>query len=313
MLLPGSFSSRYAEIWQQLEKVQQFLRSRLEADLLDLRPVTLQTRIKSADSVLAKLQRGEFKSLYDLDDLVAARGVFLHSSQVEEALAITRASFPEVLEEKNIGVGRPTDFRYQQPHLIVKLPREYVSRHPELAQIRTEIQFTTYVQHALQESTHDLIYKGGRFSWREHRLEGQLRGLLEIVDEVLEHISVVADAADDPPYEIFDKRNYLLEVLQKTFPAGVLPSDFRRLVITVEEILTASGLSVEDLPDLMARHSDLVAALSLTVVDKVLGAVIRENASQLLAKSRRKFVVTAEMTSLVPEADYIPPDRRVEL
>jgi hypothetical protein len=169
------------------------------------------------------------------------------------------------------------------------------------------------VQHALQESTHDLIYKGGRFSWREHRLEGQLRGLLEIVDEVLEHIGVVADAADDPAYELFDKRNFLLEVLRKTFAASALPSDLRRLVITVEEILAASRLSVEELPDLMARHGDLVAALSLTVVDKVLGAVIRENAPQLLAKSRRKFVITTEMTSLVPEADSIPPDRRVEL
>jgi hypothetical protein len=85
------------------------------------------------------------------------------------------------------------------------------------------------------------------------------------------------------------------------------------LVITVEEILAASSLSVEELPDLMARHGDLVAALSLTVVDKVLGAVIRENAPQLLAKSRRKFVITTEMTSLVPEADSIPPDRRVKL
>ncbi|WP_165554250.1 hypothetical protein [Kribbella capetownensis] len=270
--------------------------------------------MKDDESVLAKLQRGDCRSLFDLDDLVAARAVLLHSSQVNEALELSRASFSDVIAEKNTNVGNPSDFKYQQPHLIVRLPADYLLRHPEFAQIRIELQFTTYIQHALQESTHDLIYKGGRFSWREHRLDGQLRGLLEVVDHVLENIASVADAADDPPYGTFDRRNEILVVLRDVLPSYSLPKDLRRLVLTVEELLAAAGVGVEDLPDLLGRHDDLVRALSLTAVDKVFGALFRENPERMLSKARgRVFVITSELETMVPEIKRIPPDRRVNL
>jgi hypothetical protein len=142
-----------------LQQERRQLESRLRAELDSLNPVAVKARVKPAQSVYVKLQRGETADLFDLDDLVAARAVFLHSSQVQEALEITRVVFKDrIAEERNIEVGKPTDFRYQQPHIIARLPREYVDRHHDLAALKFEVQYTTYIQHALQESTHDVIY-----------------------------------------------------------------------------------------------------------------------------------------------------------
>lgn len=311
MLLPGSFKTAYDAIAPELDQGVDYVRSRLNAELAEFRPVVIQVRRKEAGSLYAKLQKGDSKSIFDVEDLIAARGVFLHTTEVQEAMVTAQRVFSPI-ETKNVEVGKPTDFRYQQPHLICHLPVDYLARHPNLTQVRIEIQFTTYVQHALQESTHDVIYKGQRFSWREHRLDGRLRGLLEIVDDVLANVSSVANISDEPTYDLFDARNEIIDAARESFSDSSLPDDMRRFAITVEGILQAAEISPNELAAFMAQHPDIAQALSLTPVDKVLGIALRERRDKLLAKSRRRyFVVTPELETVVPEARMIPADRRV--
>jgi len=313
MLLPGSFKNWYDEFQPTLEKGCEYLKGRLAAELSEFDPVTIQVRPKSASSLYAKLQRGEAASALDVDDLIAARGVFLHSALAHGAMAAVRTIF-RVIEARNVDAGKPTDFRYQQPHLIAKLPAEYVARHADLSNIKVEFQFTTYVQHALQESTHDVIYKGTRFSWREHRLDARLRGVLEIVDDVLANLTSVADIGQDPPYELFERRNEIVAAANASLSGTALPDDMRRFVVTVEGLLAALDISPAGLTGLFESNSDLAGARSLTAADKVLGIVLRMDAERLLAKTKpRKFVVTPELETLVPEATSIPRERRVVL
>lgn len=312
-MLPASFRTQYDLVEAILGAAKEYLDSRLRAELNDLNPVVIQSRIKQPGSVYVKLCKGETNCLWELDDLVAARGVFLHPRQVQQALEVTRATFP-IIEERNVDASKPTDFHYQQPHLLIHLPEDYVERHIEFRRLKLEVQFTTYVQHALQESTHDVIYKGGRFSWREHRLDGRLRGLLEIVDEVLENVAGVAGVGDEPPYPLFDRRNSVLNVVQNLFTAESLPPDLRRFAITVDGLLESAGLEASELETLAKNHPDLMGSFSLTPVDKLLGMLLRERGDQLLLKSRsRKFLVSPELETLVPETSKIPPDKRVSL
>jgi ppGpp synthetase/RelA/SpoT-type nucleotidyltranferase len=314
VVLPNSFRTSYDALAPSLRVAKEYVQSRLGAEFADLRPVAIQARVKEPESTLAKLQRGELKALTDVDDLVAARLVFLHPAQVHAAVDVARRLFPPV-EERNIGeASKPTDFRYQQPHLIVRLPEDYVARHPELAGVLAELQFTTYVQHALQESTHDVIYKGDRFSWQEHRLDARLRGLLEIVDDVLENVSGLAGIATEPEYPLFQRRNILAEVARRLFPEAQLPSDMRRFAVTVEGLFAAAGVPVEQFEALIGRHTDLVDARSLTAVDKVVGMLLREDVEQLVRGLRsRRVLISTELLDLVPEAGRVPQEKRVLL
>ncbi|MFE3141110.1 RelA/SpoT domain-containing protein [Streptomyces scopuliridis] len=312
-IISASFRGKYSEISQSLEVGAEWLNARLAADLHDLRPVSLQVRVKSVDSVFAKLQKGDYEGIWGIEDLIAARAVFLHPADVGNAIKAIGGKFPHV-ETKNTEVGRPNDFRYQQPHLIVGFPQDYIDRHPELKEVKIELQFTTYIQHALQESTHDVIYKGSRFSWREARLDGRLRGLLEIVDDVLANISNVAQVDAEPVYDLFDSRNHIIEAAEQLWTADRLPADMRRFAITVEGILSAAGVTVEQLMDLSALHPDLVEALSLSPVDKIVGILLRERFNELLKGiKRRKLLISSELEDMVPQAAKWPSEKRVAL
>jgi ppGpp synthetase/RelA/SpoT-type nucleotidyltranferase len=274
MVLPGSFRRRYDELEPDLETARDYVKDRLHAEMADVEPVDISVRVKDAESVLAKLQRGEIRTLWEMDDLVGARVVVLHPKQVTQALELAQISFA-LKEARNLEVGRPTELRYQQPHLIVGLPGDYLDRHAELAELRVELQFTTYVQHALQESTHDIIYKGTKFSWREHRLDAQLRGVLEVVDGALENLQYMAAVEEEPKYLDFDTRNEIIQVCQEHFAKEELPKDLRRLAITVERHCQAAQVSPEQLGELLgADAGELTQARSLTVVEKIFGVLL---------------------------------------
>ncbi|MEV7677430.1 RelA/SpoT domain-containing protein [Streptomyces sp. NPDC088341] len=312
-IVSASFRGRYSEISQSLEVGAEWLKARLTAELYDLQPVALQVRIKSVDSVFAKLQKGDYEGIWSLEDLIAARAVFLHPADVDAAIKVISEKFPQV-ESKNTEAGKPTDFRYQQPHLIVGFPQDYINRHLELDKVKIELQFTTYIQHALQESTHDVIYKGSRFSWREARLDSRLRGLLEIVDDVLANISNVAQVDAEPAYELFDRRNQIIEAAEKLWSADRLPADMRRFAITIEGLLSAAGVTVDQLTDLSELHNDLVNALSLSPVEKIVGILLRERFDDLLRGiKRRKLLISSELEEIVPQANKWPREKRVSL
>ncbi|WP_406383975.1 RelA/SpoT domain-containing protein [Streptomyces sp. NBC_00117] len=309
--VPASFRTAYDELAGELEVGKKYLVSRLQAELDDLNPVVIQVRVKDAGSIYAKLQKGESNELLDLDDLIAARAVFLHPQQVTLAMEACQKTFP-ILEERNTAVGKPDDFRYQQPHLIVGFPRDYVERKPALGKVKVEIQFTTYIQHALQESTHDVIYKGARFSWREHRLDSRLRGLLEIVDEVLANLQDLAQVDEDPPYPVFDSRNLIIAAATDLWDTEDLPVDLRRFAITVEGLLKLSGFEVSDWLAVAREHRDLIHAYSLTPVDKVIGVILRDRHEKFIQSlKKRRVLVSSELEELVPQALKIPQQNRV--
>ncbi|MDQ3913744.1 MAG: RelA/SpoT domain-containing protein [Actinomycetota bacterium] len=194
MNLPVALREAMAAIAPRLQNLESYLESRLRIDLQPLNPVAIETRCKGIESVLQKLQTGRFGTLLELHDLVGAKAVMLRKSHIPVAIERIEAG-TLVLVESNLAESLdPRLFAYHQPHLIVRLPDDYVERNPEFKGLRAEVQVTTALQHALDMSTHDFDYKGKSFSWGNFRIVAQLRGSLDLIDDILDDIEASKSA-----------------------------------------------------------------------------------------------------------------------
>ena len=257
------------------------------------------------------MQTGRYNSLYELDDLVGVKVVVLRRSLIRSAIEITSEAF-EVLARVDRRVN-PNEFGYRQPHLIVRPHAEYRERNRALEGLRIEIQFTTTLQHALDTVTHQFDYKGSSFDWRNFRVVAQLRGTLELADSILDNMEASAALMESgvPPTQEFLDGQATLDVLCDVFSSDVMPPDRRRMAMVVVGWLSALDSDSAWLQEVLAKHGDLVAALSLSPVDAVLGVILREAGASLVAAFQGCFYVSAELESLCADTRLVPPDRRV--
>lgn len=109
------------------------------------------------------------------------------------------------------------------------------------------------------------------------------------------------------------KQNETLQVITSVFEEDALPRDRRRLSETASRWLAAAGLLPSDMEQLLERHRDLVAAKSISPLDAILGALLRERKDELLAGYRGRFVISSELTTSCAEAGTVPKNRAVEL
>ncbi len=290
------------------------IEGQVRAVLRGVETASIRSRLKQPESAFLKLQRGEVRSLTQVEDLVGVKVVVLHPGELSRAFEAVKSGM-NVVRVVNDEVSKPEEFRYKEPHVIVRLPESVVLRHPETTGITAEIQITTYLQHALQESVHSVAYKGDLLSWSRWRLAAQLRGMLELADNVLEQVAKVAELQEDPVYATFDARNAIIKTSRMIFREPELPEDLRRLALIIEGFLRASQMSLEELVAAFNSHPDLRDAISLSPVDKVIAVILREKGRAFidrLPKSHR-IVVSPELKDACPLVEQIPADRKVEL
>ncbi|MCA2227736.1 hypothetical protein [Nonomuraea aurantiaca] len=86
------------------------------------------------------------------------------------------------------------------------------------------------------------------------------------------------------------------------------------MAITLEEYFKSAKISVNDFREMALRHHDLVNALSLGVVDKALGMILREQGQAFINASRkRSFVFSPELESFLPPSATVPAERQIKL
>lgn len=313
-MIPAAIEARVAAVRPHVEKLVNLLSDRFRGDLVGVEVVGISGRPKEAESVFAKLQTGRYGSLDSLTDLAGLTVVVLNMREVRKALEAVRSSGLPVVDEPVRSLP-PTDLRYHQPKLLVQAPVAVVERNPELGGLVAEVQFTTALQHALDMMTHDFDYKGRTYSWTNFRLVAQLRGMLELVDGMIDDIDRVVVPEHDPEVVSADFAfaAATLDVLTERFPAESLPGDRRRLADTVSQWLKATGRGPDDLAALLAVHDDLVQAHSLDPGSAVLGALLRLDSAALLANFRGRLAISQELESLCREAMAVPDMQRVVL
>lgn len=313
-MLPASLQLSLQQLQPQLDKVRDFLESRIKADLSDLPPDLIIARTKRPESIFEKLQTGNYAQVGDLQDLVGLTVVVLYRHQIAEAMSAVASSGLVIVEQPTRAVA-PADFKYREPKIYLKPPLDYLDRNPEIDGIVAEVQFTTTLQHALDVTTHDFDYKGKTYSWDNFRLVAQLRGMLEMVDVMIDDIESVSLKRTEPigiPSEMIFGAEVLEKLVERFDPVD-LPTDRRRLADTVGAWARAAGLSAAELGELVDRHGDLVTAHSIDPASAVLGALLRERAGDLLGGYDGNFCVSSELESMCREASAITSERRVDL
>jgi ppGpp synthetase/RelA/SpoT-type nucleotidyltranferase len=310
---PAALASTYKALRPSLEKLASYTRTRLRAELDPLAPVAIEPRIKELGSVHEKLQTGSFESLRSLEDLVGVKVVVLRRSEIEPVAVVVGKSFQLVREKER--VIDPTVFRYRERHLVIKPPHDFLDRNADLKGLVVEVQLTSVVQHALDQVTHDFDYKGSTLDWAKFRLVAQLRASLELVDNLLDSMDASAKLIEESvqfPDDLL-QRNAVLVVMTSVFEEEALPGDRRRLAETATTWLTAAGLEPGDLEALLGRHPELVRAHSISPLDAVLGSLLRERPTELIATFQKKFVISDELRTLCAAVDAVPADRIVDL
>lgn len=313
-MVPASLTTRVSQLEPHVARVLDFLTKRLTADLSDINVVSILGRPKSPQSIFQKLQTGKYDQLGDLTDLAALTVVVLYRKDVQAALEIVKQSGLVIVGEP-IQTVAATDFRYREPKIYVTPPLDYLDRNQDLEGIVGEIQFTTALQHALDMTTHDFDYKGSRYSWANFRLVAQLRGMLELVDSMIDDIENVSIATHEvimAPAEL-TYASQVLEVLVSVFDESSLPTDRRRFADTVAQWTKAVALEPDALEALLQANADLVAAHSIDATSAVLGCLLRSHRDDLLASFDGKLCISSELESLCHEAARVPDDRRVDL
>ena len=181
------------------EKMHQYVMTSIKKALAsnEVEVTAVEGRIKQRDSLIGKLVRKghKYHSLDDITDLVGFRIITLFSDDVDRVASYVEQMFDvdwnESIDKRKM--HQMDSFGYNSLHYICRIPKTlYVDeQHPELNDIRFEIQMRSTLQHAWAAMEHDIGYKSDIETPPEYmRMFGRLAGLLEMADEEFSRIRI---------------------------------------------------------------------------------------------------------------------------
>lgn len=185
------------------EKIKELVMSSIRKALAnnEVEVTAVEGRIKQRDSLIGKLVRKghKYHSLDDITDIVGFRVITLFSDDVDRVASYMEKMFDvdwnESIDKRKM--HEMSSFGYNSLHYICRIPKILYEdgQHPELNDIRFEVQMRSTLQHAWAAMNHDLGYKSEIETPPEYmRMFGRLAGMLELADEEFSRIRISVTA-----------------------------------------------------------------------------------------------------------------------
>lgn len=315
MFIPPSFGRAYEEERSIVEPLREYASTRLRIIAAD-NSWLFDDRIKSAESVLSKLETGR-TSLRDMHDLYAAMLVVPTQTHIKDASDAVLSSFNGSM--RPVRTIEASSFVYDDLHIIATLRGKISPRavpHPAVLDRPFEIQVHTGVQYAWWRATHDHIYKGsspsGR-SWGARRASGQARASLELIDGVLANFEGAArlQKATRQEEEPGDHAQGWLAL----WPRARRPADEVRFASISAAIIRASEVDLDAISERFSQ-GDLEQFISIpdvTPIQVVLIACHLVGGDAIFSPlvSKQRLLITDELVGAYPAFEGIPKAQRV--
>lgn len=182
----------YRDNRKSFEEIQGIVVNILEKNIAKegIQYANITSRVKTEESLAGKLElKGyKYKSLDDITDIFGARVSTLYNDEVDLVAALVERLF--IIDWAN-SIDKRTllesdRFGYMSIHYICRIPVDlfHDEKHPELNELRFEIQVRTVLQDIWATINHDIGYKSAVEIPTEYkRTISRLAGLLELADD----------------------------------------------------------------------------------------------------------------------------------
>jgi hypothetical protein len=267
-----------------------------------------ESRTKSLESFAVKLETGRVPDPAALEDFLACMLVVPSSSALAVAEQLARDNFEVVARrppDAKVTSKAAECFPFDDLRLYCRRGNDGTRPPEPLDEIVFEIQIKTFLQHAWGVATHDLTYKTDDVRWGKDRIVSHLKAAIEYAEVTIEQAETLSKS------QLISKANKktdtvakIIGILRANWTADALPENLRGLAVTVSDIINATGISSEELSDLLdtekaANGGELPLNLSpYGTIMQMLGKSHGDKLKEILKNpnQRLKILITPEIS-----------------
>lgn len=317
MITPRAIEALYGRIIDSLILLKSNVDQTLHNMADSLNITYVEARIKSKESLMAKIEKEGYENPADeIEDLVACTFIVNKTSEVDAIKKVIEQKF-NIEEERSRRSRSPTEFAYDAVHLILSFKDDPFISNRDILGKKFELQIRTGLQNTIDKVTREEIYKTDVLTWQKDRTASEIRANLELLDLLLDSFPKIAEFQEEREYELYKRRNKIIDLLKYTWTAEKLPEDLRRASMIIEDYLRLAEASVEDLSNWLndSKYINIVKAVSITPCQIIQIILFLEKGAFLknAIKEKRRLLLTDEMIDICPELKKIDLSCRVNL
>ncbi len=310
MKVPGSIR----RIYEAQEQTARVLKGRVDRLLTSRKDARwhYESRIKSEEAFLLKIESGRFEKPENLEDFFACTLVVENARSISRAEQVVRENFAFQYRRP-----RSSDFTHKQPEafpfddlrLYVRWRDDPGLPASGLTEEIFEVQIKTFLQHAWSIATHDLTFKTDEVHWGKERITYQVKALLEHAEISIQEADTLAES--DGLRKTNQRNEDLREAIalvKEVWSTDLLPRDVRRLALNIIDLCRACEVGTRDLREMLEEERAAgrgPLTLNLSPFGAVLQGLLNHRRDQILralSGAARKWKVI-----IPPEVEW-PPD-----